>query len=464
VTGKKLTPAIFYGRVSEDKGGKRGDSLRSQEAICREYARHAGLDIQMVFTDSMTGGNANRPGFNAMLKFLLNHPETEFYIVIDSIDRFARDIRGHWDLRDLLREAGGRLVSPKMEFKDDADSVMVENIHATFAQHFRQKNAEQTLRRMRARLLNGFWPFQAPVGYKYVGEKGRGRVLVHDEPAASIVQEALEGFCSDRFGTQADVMRYLQEHPLFPKDSRGIVRNQRVSQLLRNPLYAGYVEAPKWDIALREGRHEGLISFRTFKGIQDKLDGKRPAVGRTNRNEDFVLRGHVLCDDCSTPLTGCWSRGHGGRYAYYLCPKRGCASYGKSIRRDVIEGDFEKLLHTVQPNEKVFAIAQRMLRKWWDGLLANAGAENKAIEAKLAKIDRDIEKLLERIIESDLAIATYEKRVGQLEQERIVLRERLAKSARQPAISTIHLEPRSNSSQTLGIYGVRRAWSISARC
>lgn len=99
-------------------------------------------------------------------------------------------------------------------------------------------------------------------------------------------------------------MHYLQEHPLFPKDSRGIVRSQRVPQLLRNPVHAGYVEAPSWGLSRREGQHEGLISYSTFRRIQDKLDSKSTEARRRNRNEDFPLRGHVLGADCSSPLTG----------------------------------------------------------------------------------------------------------------------------------------------------------------
>ena len=437
----KTKAAVIYCRVSEEKAGMRGTSLRSQETTCREYARFAGFDVHEVFTDSMTGGVTNRPGMSAMVKFLKTHRSAGYTVIIDAIDRFARDVRGHWDLRDLLREAGGRLVSPKMEFNDDADSMMVENIHATFAQHFRQKNAEQTTRRMKARLMNGFWPFQAPVGYEYHSVKNGGRMLRRCEPAASVVQEALEGYAANRFETAADVMRFLQENPLFPKDARGIVRNQRVSILLRNPVYAGYVEAPKWDIPLREGQHEGLISFETFKRIQDKLDGKRTGPRRQNTSEDFPLRGYVLCNDCSTPLTACWSKGRTSRHPYYLCPQRGCESYGKSIRRDVIQGEFETLLQSMQPNEKLFHVAERMLRKWWDSLSANSKDQAKALNTHVAQIERDVDKLLERILDvsEPRVIQKFEERIRDLEDEKIIAKERAAKS----------LRPASNFDDTL---------------
>ncbi|MEE2577532.1 hypothetical protein, partial [Pseudomonas aeruginosa] len=67
------------------------------------------------------------------------------------------------------------------------------------------------------------------------------------------MREALEGFASGRFETQADVGRFLESHPLFPKDATGKLRQNRVPQFLNQPVYAGYVEAPKWGVSLRPG-------------------------------------------------------------------------------------------------------------------------------------------------------------------------------------------------------------------
>src|SRR5690606_22534352 len=154
-------------------------------------------------------------------------------------------------------------VSPMMEFGDDPDSILLENIMATVAQYQRQKNAQQVKNRMRARIMNGYWTFQAPIGMRYTGDRGPGRILRRDEPLASVVQDGLEGFASGRFENQADLQRFFQRHPLFPKNRKGEVRHQLVCDLLTQVLYAGYVERPNWGVTLRPGRHEGLISWET---------------------------------------------------------------------------------------------------------------------------------------------------------------------------------------------------------
>src|SRR5690606_13361489 len=113
--------AVIYCRVSSSKQVSQGDGLRSQETRAREYASYRGYEIVEVFHDDASGGTTDRPAMKAMLKVLKKHRAEGWVCVIDDITRFARDIRGHWDLRDLLRDAGGRLESPSIDFGDDAD-------------------------------------------------------------------------------------------------------------------------------------------------------------------------------------------------------------------------------------------------------------------------------------------------------------------------------------------------------
>jgi site-specific DNA recombinase len=67
--------------------------------------------------------------------------------------------------------------------------------------------------RMRARLMSGYWVFQAPVGYRYESRAGSGKVLVRDEPNASTIKEVLEGFAAGRFETLTEVQRHLRGVP-----------------------------------------------------------------------------------------------------------------------------------------------------------------------------------------------------------------------------------------------------------
>lgn len=284
MTQARRRKAVIYARVSSTAQTKRGDGLGSQETRCREWARSRGYEVVQTFSDDLSGSLISRPGMKAMLSFLKSNKRDPHVVLIDDISRLARGIKAHMELRAAISISGGILESPSVEFGDDADSEMTEYILATVAQHQRRKNAEQVKNRMTARLMNGYWPFAAPVGYRYEKQPGRGSVLVPDEPHASIVRSALEGYATGRFETRAEVKRFLESFPEFPKDRFGEVRNQTVQDILDRPHYAGYVVSEKWNVSLRKGQHEGLIDFATYLKIQDRMKAKPRAANRKCRD------------------------------------------------------------------------------------------------------------------------------------------------------------------------------------
>ena len=432
-TPKAGTKAVIYCRVSSSKQTKQGDGLGSQETRCREYAKYKGYEVVKVFTDDMSGSLAARPGMQAMLSFLRNQRKDTHVVIIDDISRLARGLEAHLKLRADIGGAGGILQSPSIEFGEDSDSLLVENLLASVSQHQRQKNGEQTINRMRARTLNGYWVFQAPIGYRYERVNGHGKLLVRNEPYASILQEALEGYASGRFETQVEVKRFLERQPHYPKDlPNGEIRNQRVAELLTRAVYAGYVEAPKWEISRRKGHHEGLISFDTFHRIQERMVGTAKAPARKDINADFPLRGFIRCNDCGNPYTACWSKGKAKKYPYYLCATKGCESHGKSIARDKLEGEFEALLERLEPSKGLFEMAKAMFKDAWSMRLSQAADLAKSMKSNIKRIDKQIEQLLDRIVDasSTTVITAYEKRISKLEQEKIATYERIENSGK----------------------------------
>ncbi len=325
--------AVIYARVSSQAQFEKGDGLESQATRCREFAKYKGLEVIQTFQDTKSGSLIDRPGMQTMLKFLRKHRKEKLVVIIDDLSRLARGLEAHLQLRAAIAATDAMLMSPSIEFGEDSDSMLVENLLASVSQHQRQKNAEQTKNRMRARMMNGFWVHPVPpIGYRYEKTKDRGKVLVRDEPWASIVQEALESYASGRFQLQSEVKRFLESFPEFPRDSRGQVRNQQVHDILTRVIYTGYLESEAWDISLRPAQHEGLISFETHRKIQKRLQENAKVPARKNLNEDFPLRGFITCGDCGHPMTACWSKGKTKHHPYYMCFKKGCESYRKSIR------------------------------------------------------------------------------------------------------------------------------------
>ena len=421
--------AVAYVRVSSEAQVRRGQGAESQAARCAEYARMKGYEIVRVFEDkAVSGGMVDRPGMKALLAFIRKNRSDHMRVIIDDISRLARGLEAHLTLRASISSAGGVLESPSIEFGEDSDSQLIEHLLASVSQHARVKNAEQTRNRMEARIRQGYWPFLGCIGFKFQKIEGHGNLLVRNEPLASIIQEGLEGFASGRFQTQAEVKRFFESRPEFPKTAKGRVRNQYVNDILTRVLYAGMVERPEWGVSLRQGKHEGLISFETFQKIQERLEGRAYAPARSDINHDFPLRGAVDCACCGHTMTACWSKSKTGtKHPYYMCFLKGCPDYRKSIRRADMETAFEDLLQQLVPGETYIDLITVMFRDAWTQQAAQAKSALKVVQEKLTDIEKDIAALLDRIVAStnERVVTAYEARIDKLEKEKLVIAERL---------------------------------------
>jgi len=415
LTSDTAPKALIYCRVSSVRQRTSGGGLESQEHRCRDYARLKGYEVEMVFPDDASGGGdfMKRPGMCAMLAYLEAQAGKSYVVIFDDLKRFARDTEFHFRLRRELSARGASVECLNFTFEDTPEGKFIETVIAAQGQLEREQNRRQVIQKMKARVESGFWVFRRPIGYKYERGQGGGKVLVRDEPVASVVQEALEGYASGRFLSQADVQRFLEADPHFPKDKPdGTLRPMTVWRLLHKVVYAGYVEAPSWGVSVRPGVHEGLISFETHERIQAIMNGKRRAAARKDFNDDFPVRGFVNCSSCGNPMTAAWSKGKYKHYAYYLCDTRGCPEKRKSIPRAKIDHGVMSELKRLGRAPRMFEIARKMMVHIWERRAdiekerRNAWAER----ARETQIERG--QLLDRIVSatSPSVIKAYETR------------------------------------------------------
>ena len=409
---------------------KKGHGAESQAARCAEFARMKGYEIVKTFEDKAVSGSLiERPGMRQCLAFIRKHKGEQVRVIIDDISRLARGLEAHLALRTAISDAGGVLESPSIEFGEDSDSQLIEHLLASVSAHARTKNAEQTRNRMEARIRQGYWPFIACMGFKYQNFEGHGKILVRDEPLASILQEGLEGYASGRFQSQAELARFWASFPAFPKKDDGTVRLEQVKRFLTRVLYAGMVHRPEWGVSLRKGKHDGLISLETYQKIQERLSGKAYAPARADINHDFPLRGAVACGSCGHALTACWSKSKtGAKHPYYLCHKKGCSMYRKSIKRADAETAFEELLNQLVPGKKPIQVVTTMFKIAWNQQVKNAKDAVKALHSQMAAIEKEVGALLDRIVvaTNERVIAAYEAQIDKLETRKMVLADKLS--------------------------------------
>lgn len=68
----------------------------------------------------------------------------------------------------------------------------------------------------------------------------------------------------------------------------------------------------------------------------------------------------------------------------------------------------------LEPSKGLFQAAKAMFHDIWDARLALAGEATKTLQTDLKKIDRQIETMLDRIVDSNTGsvVAAYEKRIA----------------------------------------------------
>jgi len=420
--------AVIYVRISDPKQKVKGDGIRSQESACRDYARYNNMQVVDVYVDVMSGKYAARPKMGEMLEFLGAHHDDHYAVIIDDISRLARNYIAHIGLREEIRAAGGELYSPSMEFFDDPKRQTPEKITAIEKEQERIDNADRTLSRQIARTKNGYYTFPAPTGFKYTKDKSGqgGRVLVRNEPVASIVADVLEKFASGYLGSQAEVKRYLESNPAFPKGTSAKIGKSRVKTMLTQPIYAGHIDYAPWGIPLRKAQNEALISLKTYLKIQDHLNGKPKHAVRLDINPAFPLRGLILCS-CETPLRAGRSKGRSRYYHYYACHTKSCEHYGKSIKQEKIQGEFAELVINLRPAPELFELLTVMFKDVWRKHVSSFKQRHVAAIHSLKGVEKKIDNLVDRIVKTSqpTLIGAYEAELIKLETQKLATQEQI---------------------------------------
>ena len=418
--------AIIYSRVSSKRQVTEGHGNDSQEQRCKQYAEFKGYEVIKTFRDEgVSGGIIDRPGMRNLLEFLDGRKGDQVVVVFDDIKRLARDIEGHFTLKTSICTRNAVIESPSMRFEDSPEGKFVETVLAGAAELERNQNKKQVRNRMQARLEAGYWCFDYPPGYKYEKVEGHGKLLVPDEPKASLVKEAIEGFASGRFQSQLEVQVFLQKNDFTHRGMPGVVHFEQVRRILAHVLYSGHVEYTPWEVNRRKGHHKGLVDLETFERVQERLNETRHAPNRRGINDDFPLRGFVSCSECRQVLTAGWTKGRSDKYPYYRCKTKGCNMRNKNIKRADIEAKFETLLCSLEPSPKVLAVVEHELKVLWGERITDIERIRKDREQKIADVDTDIKSCIDKIMitNSPIVIRELENKVEKLEEQKLRLGE-----------------------------------------
>jgi len=388
---------IIYCRVSSQRQVDEGHGLESQEKSCRNYAISKDYTIDRVFHESaVSGGDFSRPAMNELIEYsaLSNN---KFIVIFDDISRLARDVNVHRLLVKSIQDTGAEIDCIGTVVGSNLPSdILLETMIAATKEYERLNNRLQVMKRQKSRLEMGYWVFCHPPGYVYKKHSNHGKLLHRDEPNASIITEALEGYASNRFVTQEDVRVFLEGKKYKATGKSTKPHAETVKRMLTKSLYAGIIEYEKWGIEAVEGHHEALISKKTFSKIQDKLLNK-VRYYKQDKHIDFPLRGFVKCSECNEYMTASWSTGRNKKHPYYRCKNNTCSCGNKSIKRESIESDFSELLKSATLQNPLIELLKVITRELYNARVGKLQIESKASTKEILKLDADISNLVDRL-------------------------------------------------------------------
>ena len=361
-----MVGAVIYIRVST-KEQTENLSLPTQLRACEDYCQREGFEIVERFKEEgESAKTTDRPELQRLLAFCRTNKGKVHFVVVYNLTRFAREKYDHFALRAHLKSLGISLRSATEPIDDTSTGKLMEGVLAAFAQFDNDVRSDRTRAGMRAALELGRWTFVAPLGYLNA-PRWSGKSLVPDPERAPLVRRAFEEIASGRC-TKQDVIALVTELGL--RTRRGLVLSpQSFGQMLRNPIYTGVIDSPEYGVSPR-GDFEPLIDEATFYRAQAVLDGRVVVAGPRQRNHpDFPLRGFVRCEACGRPLTGSWSKGRNGHYAYYHC-QRQCRAV--NVSKATLEGAFVDELALLQPTPGYMRLVKDRILCVWEQRRAEA--------------------------------------------------------------------------------------------
>ena len=404
--------AVVYCRVST-KEQVSNLSLSTQLKACREYCERQEFEIAECFEDAgESAKTTDRKEFQRLLTYCRVNKGKVQYVVVYNLSRFSRSAYDHAVVRGLLLHLGVSLRSVSERIGEDSVGKLTENMLAAIGQFDNDVKAERTKQGMLAALERGRWTWRAPLGYLNGNTKAGETSLVPDAAQAPLVLKAFElVVASDQSVREA--LETITALGLRSKRGRPLSL-QTFGSMLRNPIYKGLLVVPGFGLTGLRGDFRPLVPELVFERVQARLARREGSRSRCKNHPDFPLRRFVVCDLCSTPLTGSASRGRSRRYSYYHC--RRCR--GISVPKAELETQFVKLLETLRPKPEFVRLFREVVLDVWKERHTSAATLRTELERRILTLGNR-ETLLEEafVFERRVDAATYERQRDKLREE-----------------------------------------------
>lgn len=380
--------AVIYCRVSTKEQVDEGNSLSTQEKICREYCSKNEYEIAEIFIEQgESAKTADRTELQKLLSYCANKKNAIRSVVIYKLDRLSRNTDDYSQLRLLLKRYGVEIKSTSEYFENTPVGRFMENTMANIAQFDNDIRTERCIGGMREAMREGRYVWKAPLGYDNIRIAGKVTIGL-SATKANIMRETFELIAKNTYPID-EVRKIMIRNGLLNRIGKPVSRSYFYN-MLKNEIYAG------WIIKFGE-RHKGtfkpLISDDLFQQVQRvlKWKGKKHSIYRTD-HPDFPLRRFVVTHD-GRKLSGSWSQGRNKKYPYYRFSRNGL-----NYSRDKFERVFKIFMDEFSFDQRNFENLRAFVHEQLTLTLQNQVKE----KSRLRKYIKEIEDRQSAIIKKNL--------------------------------------------------------------
>ena len=370
--------AAIYCRVSTKEQVDEGNSLHTQEKLCRDYAIKNGYEIAEVYIEQgESAKTVDRTELKKMLAFCADKKNGVSAVIAYKIDRISRKTDDYSQLRTFLKQHGVEIKSVTELFENNPMGRFMENIMANVAELDNDSRSERCAGGMRDAMREGRYVWMAPIGYDNVRANGKA-TIAPNLIMAPFMRETFEMIAKNTYSVE-EVRRTMAERGLRLKNGKPVSK-QYFYDMIKNRLYIGYIE--KFGES-HKGLFEPVVNEELFNQVQRVLKrrGKKMSQYKLD-NEDFPLRRFVVGED-GRKLTGSWSQGRHKKYPFYRFGVK-----GSNYNREKFENGFMEFMDHYRFNEELFEKLKEKLKV----KLGNAVENEKKDISKLKKRIADLEE------------------------------------------------------------------------
>lgn len=458
-TAPRVTIAYAYYRLSQEEANEgQSSSILNQEKIVRDYCARNGIALLDSFVDDgWSGGNFERPGFQAMMRAL------EFgkanMVITKDLSRLGRDMReSSYYAEQFFPEHQIHYIA----IADNFDSEL-ENVMAPFQFAMNEVYLRDSSRKVRdvfkMKRSKGEYCACAPFGYKK-DPKDKNH-LIPDEETAPIVTSIFQRSAAGK-SCITIAQELSNEGVVTPLKYRALYRDNftdagaaratdywnytTVKRIIKNEVYLGKtvlgktrkvslkskkkISVPKEDWVVTEGTHIPLVDQMTFDKAQFNLGKGSRDYRQYDHVRKSILGGIAICSLCGYSLcsSGTVYKGEREKYWFLSCNHKSKRfenpCQGVNIKYsdllELVRQDLNSLINLT--DAEIDALVNGVLEEMND---ASAEKERESkiekSQARLNVISRTIEKLYFDNAGGKLSDSRLETMVAKLEKEATTL-------------------------------------------